>query len=139
VVHGAVILVGQGGVGVNALDGLGDLPFGRARIGRRLTQPFSKFISPGRQILGDVIEHLRPRVCSDPGPGRGLVCRLDRVPNVLPVSLPHFAEPLALRVEHRQAVPGIGPSLFPGDIELWSTIDRGQESGRGGKSGRGGT
>jgi len=58
VVDQAVVLVGQGRVGVDPLDGQSDFPLGAGRIAGERGDPAAEFLCPGRQVLGQI--GLRP-------------------------------------------------------------------------------
>ena len=99
-VHGALVFVGPGGEGEQALDGGVDL--GR-RLGLALAPVSSRRRSAnssraGVEVLGEVVEDLRAVVRGGraPSPAR-LARRLDGVADVLAVALADFADELAVR------------------------------------------
>ena len=80
-----------------------------------------RVVRPRGQVLGQVVEHLRPVVRCASRPSFRLVRCFHGVPDVLPVALPHLPDPSAPSIEHRHAVVRVGPRLLPADIELGGT------------------
>ena len=125
--HRAVVLVGLGGVVEDAADRrlrpppLAALPTPvMAREARR------EFGGARRQVLGDVVEHLRAVVGGGRAPAAGLGRGLDGVADVLAVAEAGLADRLAAWRRAPIGVAGIRPRLLAADVELGGAVDRGR-------------
>ena len=123
--HAAGVLVGPGGVGEQAPDREIHLAARAVRTGPgQRRDPAAEVLAARRQILGGVVEHLRPVVRRGLRPaGLRLARGLDGVAHVFAVALPHLAEQAAKESEggfaalsdaQILAAPGTGAAALAG-------------------------
>ena len=83
-----------------------------------------------RKVLRYVIQNLSAVMCGGFGPARGFTRGFDCISNILAVTEPYFAEPLAALTPHFHTVAGIRPRLFAPDIEFYRAVNvRGRSRG----------
>src|SRR5690606_27579428 len=75
------------------------------------------------EVLGHVVDDLRPVVGGRRGPGRALDGGLHRVTDVLAVAEGSLTDALALRPQHRVAVVAVRSLLLAADVELGGAVD----------------
>src|SRR5581483_3515111 len=127
IVHRAVVLVGPRGVAEQPGNARLDLaPGGGLVPAREGREPRRELVRALREVLGEIVEHLRAGVAARARPGGGRVGRFDRVADVLAVPQGHFAERRPVGRRDPARVGRIGPHLPPADEQLVRAIDRGK-------------
>ena len=119
---GAVVFVGPGGVGENALDAGSDFGFGLL-LTDNFRETARNFFAALRKIFGDVVEDLRAGVRGGLGPGSGFAGGFDGVADVFAIAEGGFAEEAAVGGADGEGVAGIGAGLFAGDEEFYGAVD----------------
>src|SRR5581483_5233676 len=79
---------------------------------------------PGREILGDAVDHLGAGMGRHLRPGPRLLGRFHRIADVLAVAQPRLAGGPARGIPDREAIARIRPCLPAADVELRGAVDR---------------
>src|SRR5258708_19671425 len=91
----AFVFIGAGRITEQPREGRLHFSSGiRIRAASLLHNPASKLVLAHRQVLRNIVENLRAIMRCASSPTTCSVCCLNRVTNILPISLPHLSTPL---------------------------------------------